>query len=57
MVAFPAAVKYDPSLISPEWHRWLHRTRVEPPTVEELRQCVPQCLQLPAPALQSARGT
>ena len=41
MVAFPADVKYDPSLISPEWHRWLHRTRVEPPTVEELRQCVP----------------
>ena len=43
MVAFPADVKYDPSLIAPEWHRWLHRTRVDAPTVEELRQCVPQC--------------
>ena len=41
MVAFPARVKYDPNLVAPEWFRWLHKTRHDPPTPDELRQCAP----------------
>jgi len=41
MVAFPARVKYDPNLVAPEWFRWLHKTRHDPPTPAELQQCAP----------------
>ncbi len=41
MVAFPARVKYDPTLVAPEWFRWLHKTRHDPPTPDELQQCAP----------------
>lgn len=40
MVSFPAGVKYDPRLVATEWFRWLQKTRHDPPTPEELQQCV-----------------
>ena len=46
MVSFPAGVKYDPRLVATEWFRWLQKTRHDPPTPEELQQCVFPCFSL-----------
>lgn len=32
--------EFEPDLIPPEWNQWLRRTRVEPPSEEDIAKCV-----------------
>lgn len=32
----PACTSYDPTAIAPQWRQWLSKTRLDPPTEQEM---------------------